>query len=1133
MPGLVQNSRKRPSVALTDGDEAEESDYPSSVSVGSKRARHARNASESPVPANGSGRHEQHSTQNGSASAMQEDEEFQPGTLVRVKLKNFVTYTAAEFHLGPSLNMIIGPNGTGKSTLVCAICLGLGWASDHLGRAKELGSFVKNGSEEAEIEIELAAGPGMASNPVVRRIIRKSDNKSIFWINGKHSSKNAVLALCKQFSIQIDNLCQFLPQDRVVEFAKMEDVDRLRETLRAAAPKQMVEWHDQLKQLRAEEKGLETKQQNEKRHLEGLERQQNASRDDVERWHQREGLLQKSKCLKRVKPIIELSLRKSDLNQMKKDLQNARRELDQLSADIEPVRQAQDQGKAYTNQTEQTTALRKRRMDLVKSDAERLFAKIGTSKENVINVASQIESQVKTRKERERDVARINAEIQRLERQQHEEPVNHEAESYKRRQAELTAQSRAAKSRSEEREQALRAIHLRGREVHQEVTTAKAQRAQLDTQSGKQASVLQSLSRDTAKAWDWFQKHRDTLPLKGDVHGPPILECSIRDPRYADAVESQLRKGDLIAITCTNAEDQKLLSNHFLGKDRMNLHDIFTRTSPKPLSEYRAPVGSGQLQGMGFEGYMIDYIEGPDAVLAMLCDNARLNRTAYAARPISDEQHAAVSGSPIQKWVSGRDVYQITTRREYGASSTAVTQLRKARYFVDQPVNSEEKRQLDETLQRLQQEAAELIDQTRSCKDEIADLKQQIDIVRREKEALQAEEDQIKKAIAAWEALPRKIQFKQNELDQLSTAIANTSNVIRGFKAQSRQASLDVATMTIDYAKTVTQLRALHESLVEAEIRSIEARSELRALEKENGEILERVARKDAEVKDLAKRNETLRHEYHRLMKTTQDDLDSLAPAERELVMEYRQLPSLEALELEVQAVAARLEMMAEGNPKLIKDFEQREEDITKLQEKLHELTTSLEDTKEKITDIREQWEPQLDALISKISDAFAHNFEQIGCAGEVAVYKDEEDFDKWSIQISVRFREGETLAVLNAHRQSGGERAVSTVFYLMALQDLAQSPFRVVDEINQGMDPRNERMVHERMVDIACQERTSQYFLVTPKLLTGLKFHPKMKVHVINSGEHVPDAQQVKGNWNMRDFAKIALRTRKGVQVA
>ena len=51
----------------------------------------------------------------------------QPGSIVRVKLINFVTYDLVEFFPGPSLNMVIGPNGTGKSTLVCAICLGLGW----------------------------------------------------------------------------------------------------------------------------------------------------------------------------------------------------------------------------------------------------------------------------------------------------------------------------------------------------------------------------------------------------------------------------------------------------------------------------------------------------------------------------------------------------------------------------------------------------------------------------------------------------------------------------------------------------------------------------------------------------------------------------------------------------------------------------------------------------------------------------------------------------------------------------------------------------------------------------------------------------------------------------------------------
>lgn len=136
-------------------------------------------------------------------------------------------------------------------------------------------------------------------------------------------------------------------------------------------------------------------------------------------------------------------------------------------------------------------------------------------------------------------------------------------------------------------------------------------------------------------------------------------------------------------------------------------------------------------------------------------------------------------------------------------------------------------------------------------------------------------------------------------------------------------------------------------------------------------------------------------------------------------------------------------------------------------------------------------------------------------------------------------FSEDEQMSILDNHRQSGGERAVSTIFYLMALQSLARAPFRVVDEINQGMDPRNERyvpflppypplppssrqslrrrnkstdragrdhrMVHSRIVDIACAQNTSQYFLITPKLLPNLKYHPSMKVHCIASGEFMP----------------------------
>ena len=145
------------------------------------------------------------------------------------------------------------------------------------------------------------------------------------------------------------------------------------------------------------------------------------------------------------------------------------------------------------------------------------------------------------------------------------------------------------------------------------------------------------------------------------------------------------------------------------------------------------------------------------------------------------------------------------------------------------------------------------------------------------------------------------------------------------------------------------------------------------------------------------------------------------------------------------------------------------------------------------------------------------------------------------SWQLTPVVRESEPLTTLDSHRQSGGERAVSTIFYLMSLQTLTRSPFRVVDEINQGMDPRNERLVHKRMVGIACgmvdgvvqqtqslangnnnnddnDEETnhdevadysssggSQYFLITPKLLHNLTYERGMRVLCIASGEYMP----------------------------
>jgi chromosome segregation ATPase len=72
--------------------------------------------------------------------------EYRHGSVVRIEMHNFVTYNSCVVYPGARLNVVIGPNGTGKSTLVCALALGLGGPTSILGRAKDVADFIRHGA---------------------------------------------------------------------------------------------------------------------------------------------------------------------------------------------------------------------------------------------------------------------------------------------------------------------------------------------------------------------------------------------------------------------------------------------------------------------------------------------------------------------------------------------------------------------------------------------------------------------------------------------------------------------------------------------------------------------------------------------------------------------------------------------------------------------------------------------------------------------------------------------------------------------------------------------------------------------------------------------------------------------------
>jgi chromosome segregation ATPase len=173
-----------------------------------------------------------------------------------------------------------------------------------LGRAKELKAFVQHNKVEGWVEVELFNSHG--KNWVVRRLLSADANTSSWMLNGKevlkkevglyHPKNIHVSPLCMlsvtqiekltaELHIQLDNKCQFVPQDMVVEFTKMDAAHLLEETEKAIGPKDLHASHSKLKELQKKCQTAYGSIQEKMRQRESEVSRNQLLQRDVERWH--------------------------------------------------------------------------------------------------------------------------------------------------------------------------------------------------------------------------------------------------------------------------------------------------------------------------------------------------------------------------------------------------------------------------------------------------------------------------------------------------------------------------------------------------------------------------------------------------------------------------------------------------------------------------------------------------------------------------------------------------------------------------------------------------------------------------------------------------------------------------------
>ena len=300
-----------------------------------------------------------------------------------------------------------------------------------MGRAKDPGEFVKHGCTEATIEIELARSPSrQRRNQVICRTIKREGNKSLFSVNGVSASRGQVLKLAQSFSIQIDNLCQFLPQDKVSEFAALTPVDLLSSTQRAAAGADMIKFHDDLKKLRTEQKRLQLDNKGDREMLANLENRQELQRADVERMRQQEEVKMKIERLEKARPIVDFKGELQRAKDAKKKMSEIEREYNELQVALAP---AMDQVKAkgeYVHKMDEACKEQKRVVEHADSTAARLGKGIEDHEDTMKSLSSEIQAEKKSVASHRQEASKTEMTIKKLKHQLHEEPVEFDINYY-------------------------------------------------------------------------------------------------------------------------------------------------------------------------------------------------------------------------------------------------------------------------------------------------------------------------------------------------------------------------------------------------------------------------------------------------------------------------------------------------------------------------------------------------------------------------------------------------------------------------------------------------------------------------------------------------------------------------------
>ena len=252
----------------------------------------------------------------------------------------------------------------------------------------------------------------------------------------------------------------------------------------------------------------------------------------------------------------------------------------------------------------------------------------------------------------------------------------------------------------------------------------------------------------------------------------------------------------------------------------------------------------------------------------------------------------------------------------------------------------------------------------------------------------------------------------------------------------------------------------------------------------------------ESEIRELERSEREVRGE----LEAMKPDLDKAA---ERIITQRAPYEVSEELKL-VSAQLQKLQDLPDDAEKIYRDYTGN---LEGLKGKLQELQDNKKLMLLELEERKKAWKNAVQNLIDEVAPIYQQVLSTVGATG--AIRLDEGgSVAEAGLQLLVGFK-GAEPSILDPYTQSGGERSVALVAFMLSLQSRIISPLRAMDEFDIHMDPRNREGIFKMILAQGKKNPNSQHIVITPSIIS-----------VADRTAHVITVQSVHGSSQVKEYA-------------